>query len=101
MNLDDLSAWINKFRHDRSFRNERGRRTVPIAKLCEFAGVNRPHLYCILNGKVPLTKNVSMRMAHAINAVEAGLRWERQEGRYVPNNKSKILKCYDKQRAVP
>ena len=77
MTYEELSRWFRRFKYDPLFRDEKGRRTVPVACLCEFAGISRGNLYHMLRGEIPCSPNMHDRLAQAIRAVEAGLRWRR------------------------
>jgi len=79
---DEVVRWFRRFKHDPAFRNERGARTVPIANLAEWAGIPRANLYEILRGKLGISRNYHDRLVAAIDAVKAGLRWQRKGGRW-------------------
>jgi hypothetical protein len=74
--LDEITRWFRRFRYDPEYRG-----TVPITRLCEYAGIPRANLYQILRGEYGMTNNTRQRLEAAIQAVESGLRW-RKRGRH-------------------
>jgi hypothetical protein len=77
MTRDDIVRWFRRFRYDPEYRG-----TVPITRLCQYAGIPRENLYQIMRGDLGLSDNYRRRLEAAIQAVEAGLRWHRR-GRFL------------------
>jgi hypothetical protein len=50
---------------------------VPFRALCDWAGVARQQMYMVISGRAPLSPNCARRMGAAIDAVKAGMRWQR------------------------
>jgi hypothetical protein len=82
MTHEEIIRWFRRFKHDPEFRDSEGSRTVPITRLCEFAGVSRQNVYTIMRKEIALTENYRNRLAYAIECVQAGLRWQRRNKVY-------------------
>jgi hypothetical protein len=98
MTKEEIIRWFRRFRYDPEFHG-----TVPVSRLCKYAGVPRDNLYRILRGDLNLTENVNRRLEAAIRAVEAGLRW-RKNGRHwemVNPEKFQALPRYERTKHRP
>lgn len=93
MTREEIIRWFRKFRYDSEFQVKtkwvEGSHSVPIKCLAEFAGIPRGHLYEILRGKVGLSEQYQKRLTHAVEAVQAGLRWKRVKQKWIMINNTK------------
>jgi hypothetical protein len=77
MTLEEITRWFRLFRHSPEYRDERGKHTVPVKCLLDFAGIDRNNFYHILRRDAPLTANYHRRLSYAIEQVQKGLRFRR------------------------